>query len=160
MRAALRSAATHGYFVFDELLTDKAGMIDFLAIGPVGACVVVVRDEEGEVTADADGKLYLNGRPFPDDPYRQAEDLADDMKAKIEDTSAHPYHIVCFTRAELYYLGDEPEVLTGVSPVWDLALPFASAEAACTPADVAELADRVRAAYGRPPFVIPEEGGR
>ena len=47
VRTALRSAAAHGYYIFDELLTEEAGMIDFLAVGPVGACVVVVRDEPG-----------------------------------------------------------------------------------------------------------------
>jgi hypothetical protein len=46
--------------------------------------------------------------------------------------------------------------LRGVSPTWDLALAFAEAPAELTPADVDELADRVRAAYGRPPFVLPE----
>lgn len=158
MRSALRSAAVHGYYVFDELMTEEAGMIDFLAVGPLGACVVVVRDEEGNVTADVDGTLYLDGHRFEDDPKRQAEDLAADVTATLEGTGAHAYHIVCFTRAELYYLGENvDEVLRGVCPTWDLALPFASAAAEHTPADVAELADRIQKGYGRPPFVTPEE---
>ncbi len=49
-------------------------------------------------------------------------------------------------------------MLRGVCPIWDLALPFASAEAEHTPADVADLADLIREAYGRSPFVVPEEG--
>ena len=64
VRAALRSAAAHGYYVFDELMTEEAGMIDCLTIGPVGACLVIVRDEAGDVTADVDGALYLDGRLF------------------------------------------------------------------------------------------------
>lgn len=156
MRSALRSTAAHGYYVFDELMTEEAGMIDFLAVGPVGGCVVVVRDEPGDVTADVDGTLYLNTRRFEDDPNRQAEDLAADVNAKIEATGAFAYHVLCFTRAEIYYLGEDEEVLRGLYPTWDLPLAFAEAQVEHTPADVAELADRVREAYGRPPFVIPE----
>lgn len=158
MRTALRSAAAHGYYVFDALMTTEAGMIDFLAVGPAGACVVVAREEEGDVTADADGTLYLNGSPFEDDPHRQAEDLAGDVRDKLAGTGAHTYHIICFTRAELFYIGDEPNVLRGVCPIWDLALPFASTQAELTPADVADLADLIREKYARPPFVLPEEG--
>jgi hypothetical protein len=158
VRTALRSAAAHGYYVFDELMTEAAGMIDYLAVGPVGACVVTVRDEQGDVTADADGTLYLGGRRFEDDPNRHAEDLVDDVNAKLSSTGAHTYHVICFTRAELYYLGEEPDVaLRGVSPIWDLPLSFADAPIEHTPADVANIADRVREVYGRPPFVVPEE---
>lgn len=158
VRTALRSAAAHGYYVFDELLTEQAGMIDFLAVGPVGACVVVVRDDPGDVTADERGTLYLEGRPFEDDPNRQARDLESDVNAKLEGTGAHCYDIVCFTRAELYYLGDNPEeVLRGVCPIWDLPLSFSEADEQYTPAKVAELADHIREVYGRLPFVVPEE---
>ena len=156
MRSALRATAVHGYYVFDELLTEDSGMIDFLLIGPVGACVVVVRDEEGRVTAGVDRSLYLNGRRFADDPKVQAEDLASDVDAKLEGTGVSAYHVICFTRAELFYMGEDLDVLTGICPTWDLALPFASAPPEHTAADVDELADRVRGAYGRPPFVLPE----
>ena len=156
---ALRSVAAHGYYVFDELMTEEAGKIDFLAVGPVGAVICVVRDEAGDVTADVDGTLYLNGRPFADDPKRQAAELAEDVNARFEDTGAYAYRVVCFTRAELYYLGENVDkVLKGVCPTWDLPLSFASAPIEHTPADVAELADRIREAYGRPPFVTPEQG--
>ncbi|MGF1470175.1 MAG: nuclease-related domain-containing protein [Rubrobacteraceae bacterium] len=158
VRTALRSAATHGYYIFDELMTEEAGMIDFLAVGPVGACIVVVRDEPGQVTADVDGTLYLDGRRFEDDPKHQAADLEADVNRKLEGTGAQCYDIICFTRAELFYLGDDVyEVMRGVSPIWDLPLPFATAETEHTPADVAELADHIREVYGRPPFVVPEE---
>lgn len=158
VRTALRSAATHGYYIFDELMTEEAGMIDFLAVGPVGACIVVVRDEPGEVTADVDGTLYLDGSRFEDDPKRQAGELEDEVTMQIEGTGAQCYDIICFTRAELFYLGDDPEaVLKGVCPIWDLPLSFADAEQNHTEADVAELADHIREVYGRPPFVVPEE---
>lgn len=157
VRSALRSAAAHGYYVFDELMTAGAGMIDFLAVGPVGTCVVAVRDEEGNVTADVDGTLYLDGRRFADDPNGHAEDLVDDVNERLSGTSGHIYHIICFTRAELYYLGEDPgEALKGVCPTWDLPLSFAEAPKDHTPADVEEFADRVCEAYGRPPFVVPE----
>jgi hypothetical protein len=63
VRSALRSAAAHGYYIFDALMTTEAGMIDFLAVGPVGTCVVVVRDAEGHVAADVAGTLYLTAAP-------------------------------------------------------------------------------------------------
>lgn len=158
VRTALRSAATHGYYVFDELMTEEAGMIDFLAVGPMGAVVVVVRDELGTVTADADGTLYLEGRRFKDDPLRHAGDLAKDVNGVLEGTGAYCYDIICFTRAELYYVGDDPDtVLKGICPTWDLPLSFADADENHTPADVAELVDHIRRVYGRPPFVVPEE---
>ena len=158
MRTALRSTAAHGYYVFDELMTEDAGMIDFLAVGPMGACVIVARDEPGDVTADVDGTLYLEDHLFEDDPNQHAEDLVDDVDSKLSGTGAHTYHVICFTQAELYYLGDNPTAaLKGVCPIWDLPLSFAEAEVEHTPADVAELADHIRGAYGRPPFVVPEE---
>ena len=158
VRTALRSAAAHGYYIFDELLAEEAGMIDFLAVGPVGACVVVVRDEPGDVTADVDGTLYLDGRRFEDDPKQQAGELEDEVTAKLEGTGAQCYDIICFTQAELFYLGDDPEaVLKGICPIWDLPLSFAGAEENHTATDVAELADLIQEVYGRPPFVVPEE---
>lgn len=132
-------------------------MIDFLAVGPVGACVVVVRDEEGNVTAGNDGTLYLGRRHFKDDPSLQAEGLVADVNARLFDTGETAYDIICFTRAELYYLGDDRDVLRGICPTWDLPLAFAEAPIEHTPADVAEIADRVREVYARPPFVVPEE---
>ena len=156
VRLALRSAAAHGYYVFEELMTEGAGMIDYLAIGPVGACVIVVRDEPGTVTADADARLYLNTRPFADDPKRQAADLAEDVNARLKETGAEAFHVICFTRAELEYLGEDEGVLWGVCPTWDLPLAFKEAEEEHTSADVDDLAELVRKAYGRPPFVVPE----
>ena len=160
VRLALRSASAHGYYVFDELMTEGAGMIDFMAVGPVGACVVVVRDEAGTVTADVDATLYLNARPFADDPRRQAADMAADVNARFEGTGAEAFHVVCFTRAELEYLGEDEDVLWGICPTWDLPLAFAEADEKHTAAEVGELADLVRETYGRPPFVTPEEEGR
>lgn len=132
-------------------------MIDFLAIGPVGACVVVVRDEEGDVTAAADGTLHLGRHRFEDDPKRHARELVDDVNAKIFDTSESAYDVICFTQADLYYVGDEHEVLRGICPTWDLPLAFAEAPIEHTLADVAEIAERVRQVYGRSPFIVPGE---
>lgn len=132
-------------------------MIDFLAVGPLGTCVVVVRDEEGDVTADVNGVLYLDSHRFEDDPKLQADELGNDVDAKLRLAGIETRNVICFTRAELYYLGENPdEVLRGVCPTWDLALAFAEATQEYTPADIADLADRICAAYGRPPFVIPE----
>jgi hypothetical protein len=160
VRLALRSASAHGYYVFDELMTEGAGMIDFLAVGPVGAIVVVVRDEPGTVTADIDSALYLNTRTFQEDPREQAAALAADVNARFGGTGAVAFHVVCFTRAELEYLGEDEDVLWGVCPTWDLPLAFSEAEKEHTLADVEGLADLVRETYGRPPFVVPEEGQR
>jgi hypothetical protein len=158
VRLALRSAAAHGYYVFDELITENAGMIDFLAIGPVGAIVVIVRDEAGKVTADVDGMLYLNGRTFDDSPNTQGVDLVEDVYARLPEDACTVYHVICFTRAELFYLGENQEALRGVSPTWDLPLAFEEAEREHTPADVTGLADLISEAYARPPFVVPREG--
>ncbi len=156
MRLALRSAARHGYYVFDELMTEEAGMIDFLAMGPLGVCVVVVRDEEGDVTADVDGTLYIDGRRFEDDPKSQADELGDDVSRTLQLAGVQTHNVICFTRAELYYLGEERDVLRGIYPTWDLPLAFAEAPTEHSLADVAEIADRVREVYGRPPFIVPE----
>ena len=158
MRLALRSAAAHGYFVFDELMTEDAGMIDFLAVGPTGPCVVVVRDEPGTVVADVDSTLYLNGRSFADDPNSQGEDLGEDVYAKLGEGEYVVHHVICFTRANLKYAGDDVNVLQGICPTLDLPLSFSDAPVDHTPGEVRELADLVREAYGRSPFVVPEEG--
>jgi len=158
VRLALRSAAGHGYYVFDELITEDAGMIDFLAVGPVGLIVVVVRDDPGAVTADVAGKLYHNGGPFEDSPNQQGLNLVEAVHATMPDEDRDIYHIICFTRAELFYLGDDQTALKGVCPTWDLPLAFEEAEREHGAADVAELAELIRGTYGRPPFVVPEEG--
>jgi hypothetical protein len=158
VRLALRSAAAHGYYVFDDLMSEEAGMIDFLAVGPMGPCVVVVRDEPGTVVADVDSTLYLNGRVFADDPKSQGEELEEDVYTKLGEGGYTVYHVVCFTRADLQYAGDNVEVLHGVCPTLDLPLTFSNGPVDHGPGDVADLADLVREAYGRPPFVVPEEG--
>lgn len=155
VRSSLRSASSHGFYVFDELITDKAGFIDFLAVGPSGTCVIVVRDEGGDVTADEHGSLHVNGRRFKDDPKHQASDLCEDVETKLESDIERTRSIICFTRAELYYLGDDQDVLRGVCPVWDLSLAFAEAPQEHTSTEVYEMSSRIRKAYGRPPFVTP-----
>lgn len=131
-------------------------MIDFLVVGPLGVCVVVVRDEEGDVTADVDGTLYLDGCRFEDDPKSQADELGEDASGVLQLSGVQTHNIICFTRAELYYVGEDWDILRGICPTWDLPLAFAEAPVEHSPADVAEIADRVRGVYGRPPFVVPE----
>ena len=133
-------------------------MIDFLAIGPSGACVIVVRDEEGEVTADEYGTLYLNHRRFRDDPRDQVAELCDEVDIKLGFSSKDTRSIVCFTRAKLFYLGEDQDVLKGICPVWDLSLAFADAPEECSIGEVYEMASQIRKAYGRPPFVRPAKG--
>ena len=55
---------------------------------------------------------------FADDPKRHAGDLEDDVNAKLEgNLDAHCYDIICFTQAELFYLGDDPDAaLKGICP--------------------------------------------
>ena len=60
-RSAMRSAARYGYFVFDDLATDEAGLIDYLTVGPPDVTVIVVRDQIVCLAIDADA------------PWRRAE---------------------------------------------------------------------------------------
>jgi hypothetical protein len=133
-------------------------MIDFLAVGPMGPCIIVVRDEPGTVVADIDSTLYLDGRTFADDPISQGEELVEDVYARLGERDYVVHHVICFTQANLQYAGDEVDVLRGVCPTLDLPLSFAEAPQDHTAAEVAELADLIREAYARPPFVVPQEG--
>jgi hypothetical protein len=50
-RSAMRSAARYGYFVCDDLATDEAGLIDYLAVGPPDVTVIVGRDDGATLAA-------------------------------------------------------------------------------------------------------------
>jgi hypothetical protein len=157
VRSALRSA--EGYWFFENLTTDEAGAMDFLGAGPDGLVVIVVRDEQGKVTAAPPDDLYLDGRPFADDPRRQARELVEDVLEKLE---AHGrtdglYSVICFPRGELFYVGDDKGVLHSVCNVWGLSDMLAEAVPERTPSEVAGLARFVQEVYGRPPFIVPEE---
>lgn len=159
VRSAMRSAARHGYYVFDDLTTDEAGMIDYLAVGPPGVFLIPVREEEGRVSLGADGeRLLLDGRPFEDDPYRQADELAADASRKLFEGRRDVTCLTCFTKATVEVR--DREIPPGTTPLWELpwALDPEGLEN-LSPAEVEEIAARVERAYGRPPFVRPEREG-
>jgi hypothetical protein len=159
-RAALRAASErHGYYVFDELMTEEAGKLDFLAVGPPGAVAIVVRDEGGLVSAAEDGELLLDGRPFDEDPRSQVRELGNDVIARIDRTDGALGTLICFSRAEVEY-PDDLELMRGVCTVWTLAWTLDPEDNAdLTPADIVELADEVWRVYGRPPFARPAGTG-
>src|SRR5215217_6132524 len=80
VRLALSSTARHGYYVFDEIITEEAGSLDFLAVGPLGVVVIPVRSDEGCVSSGrAEDEILLDGEPFKDDPFRQARELTEEI---------------------------------------------------------------------------------
>ena len=160
VRTALRAVSEqHGYHVFDELMTEEAGKLDFLAIGPPGAVAIVLRDESGLVSAAEDGELLLDGRPFEESPREQVDTLSDDVIARVTKVGSTVATLVCFSRAEVEY-PDDLDLMRGVCKVWTLAWvldPKDNEE--LTPADAAELAEEVERVYGRPPFARPAGTG-
>ena len=160
VRSTLRAiSAQCGYHIFEHLMTEEAGSIDFLAVGPVGAVVVTVRDEEGVVSISEDGEMLLDHRTFEDDPRRHVDELADDVIARIQRTDGTALTSICFTRAEVEYPGNL-EPARGVCTIWTLAWPFGDQDdKRLTSADVAELAEEVERVYGRLPFARPAGTG-
>jgi len=159
-RSALRAAsARHGYHVFDELSTEEAGKLDFLAVGPLGVVAVVMRDEAGVVSAAEDGELLLDGRPFEEDPREQVVELGRDVISRVDEAQGTGATLICFSRAEVEYPADL-ELMRGVCTVWTLTRvlePEGNGE--ISPADVAELAEAIERVYGRPPFARPAGPG-
>lgn len=161
VRAALRFAAHHGYYVFDELATESVGTIDFLAVGPQRTIAIIVREDIGVFEADSDThKWYLNDFRFEDNPHQQADEQTDDVVARLTRKDVPVSFYICFTRAEISYTGNR-EAYRGVADLWTLPRSFERDEAKFGPADVAEIAEDVERIYGRPPFVRPisEQGG-
>lgn len=160
VRSALRAASEkHGYYFFDELMTEEAGKLDFLAVGPPGAVAIVVRDEGGLVSAAEDGKLLLDGRPFNEDPRAQVRELGSDVITRVGRTGGTLDTLICFSRAEVEY-PDDLELMRGICTVWTLAWTLdPEDDADLSRADVAELADEVEQVYGRPPFARPAGTG-
>ncbi len=163
LRAALSAAGPLGCYVFDELVADEAGKIDYLVVGPLAVCAVIVRDEPGVVTAAPDRTLLVDGRPLEDDPRRQASELTDDLVEKLSDFDPPIASLICFTNAELEP-GDNPSLMRGTCTLWTLSWNLdPEGEEELTAADIEELAERIEQAYGRPPFVSPvppTQGGR
>lgn len=160
IRSALRAASErHGYYVFDELMTDEAGKLNFLAVGPPGAVAIVVRDEGGLVSAAEDGELLLDGRSFEESLREQVDTLSDDVILRVARTEGAVDTLICFSRAEVEY-PDDLELMRGICTVWTLAWTLDPEDnAELTPADVAELAEEVERVYGRPPFALPAGSG-
>lgn len=167
LRLALSSLARHGYYVFDEVITEHAGSIDFLAVGSVAVVVILMRSEAGYVSRGSyPHKLLLDGKPFDDDPLVQAAELGDEVSANLfEEAGREIASLVCFTRAD-FELDEERRPPMGTSPIWELpwALDPEGQEENLTPADIEEIAEKVQKVYGRPPIVTPSrdqewEGG-
>lgn len=161
VRAALRFAAHYGYYVFDELVTEQAGTLDYLAVGPPGATAVIVREDEGIFIAEPyTYEWFLNGYHFEDDPRQQADEQTDDVVARLTRKDVPVGFYICFTRAEIRY-SRNPEAYEGVARLWTLPRSFERGEEIFNPAEVGEIADDVERIYGRPPFVTPvhEQGG-
>lgn len=168
VRAALRFGADHGYYVFDELVSEEAGTLDYLAVGALGVCAIIVREDEGIFIADPyNHEWYLNGHPFEDDPKRQKIELTDDVSARLSgelsanrlpDATTVPVdHVICLTRAEIHGSGND-EAYRGITDLWTLPLVlFAQGDEHFTPADTEEAARAIERAYGRPPFVRPHQ---
>lgn len=160
VRSALRAASEqHGYHVFDELVTEEAGKLDFLAVGPPGAVAIVLRDVEGLVSAAENGELLLDGRPFEESPRAQVKELGSDVIARVTRADGSVDTLVCFSRADVEY-PDDLELMRGICTVWTLSWTLdPEGDEALTPADAAALAQEVERVYGRPPFARPAGTG-
>jgi hypothetical protein len=162
VRLALGSIARHGYYVFDELITEEAGSLDFLAVGPLGVIVIPVRHDEGYISRGrAEGEILINGKTFEDDPFRQARELSKELDMALFEGVGDISSIVCFTRAR-FETDDERKPPLGTTPVWELpwALDPEGQEEKLNPIDTDEIAERVQEVYGRPPIVTPEREDR
>jgi hypothetical protein len=158
VRLALSSVARHGYYVFDELIMDEVGSLDFLAVGPLGVVVIPVRSDVGYVgRGGADEEILLDGKPFEDDPFLQARELSEALDKALFGGAGDISSVVCFPRAE-FEVDENRKPPLGTTSVWELpwALDPEGEEDALTPADVEEIAEKVREVYGRPPIVTPE----
>jgi hypothetical protein len=162
VRLALSSTARHGYYVFDELITEEAGSLDFLAVGPLGVVVIPVRSDEGCVSSGrAEDEILLDGEPFEDDPFRQARELTEEIDMALFGGAGDIGTLVCFTRAH-FQVDHERKPPLGTTPVWELpwALDPEEQEAKLNPADVEDIAEKVQEIYGRPPIVTPRREER
>lgn len=156
VRAALRGGAHHGCYIFDQLLTDEAGLLDYLVVGPYGISAVVVRNEHGDVQADPEThELQIIREPFKDDPRKQAREQHKDVAARLPDF-VPAYFVVCFTRAEIK-IGGNREALRGLYHTWNLHKIFQNEVPVMNEATVREIAKGIETMYSRPPFVRPGE---
>ena len=157
VRSALRAGAVNGCYVFDALMTDEAGLLDYLVVGPYGISGIVVRGEHGDVKADPDThELLIIRSPFADDPRRQVNDQMEDVERHLCRPDIPTFVLICFTRAEIQDSGN-PEANRGLYQTWGLPRTFEGREEVLDPEQVDDLARAIESIYARPPFVRPGE---
>ncbi len=157
VRLALRSVSRHGYYVFDALATEEAGLLDYAAVGPLGLIAILVRTDRGCVGFGAcKDEILLDGKPFDDDPFEQARELTTALDTELFDDCGDVWGIVCFLHAT-FELDEERKPPLGTTPLWELswALDPEGREMLFTPADIEEIAEKVQRVYGRPPIITP-----
>lgn len=163
-RAALRFGADYGYYVFDELASENKGTLDYLAVGALGVCAIIIREDEGIFIADPyNYEWYLNGYTFEDDPVQQRIELTDDVTDRLtgvqppDATSVPVNSVICLTKAEIHSSGND-EAYKGIADLMTLPfVVFAQEYQELTPGDVDEVARHIELAYSKPPFVRPGE---
>lgn len=157
VRLALRSICRHGYYVFDNLIAEGTGILDYMAAGPLGLIAILVRTDQGCVGfGQRKGEIMLDGKPFEDDPFEQARQLTAAIDKALFDDCGDVRGIVCFPYAS-FELDEERKPPAGTTPLWELswALDPEDRETMLTPADIKEIAEKVQRVYGRPPIVTP-----
>lgn len=157
VRLALRSISRNGYYVFDALVAEEAGILDYMAIGPLGLIAILARTDKGRVGFDSSkDEILLDGKPFDDDPFEQARELTASLDAELFDGCGDVRGIVCFLHAS-FELDEERKPPLGTTPLWELswALDPEGEETHFTTADIEEIAEKVQRVYGRPPIITP-----
>ncbi len=142
VRSAIGPLAREGYYAFEDLLTDEAGAVDQLLVGPNGVHAVVVRSDRGAVwrrhserryyldpsggtTEAATGATIYSGRPFEEDLEQMVVALTADLRRKLFGGVGPVFHQLCFTEAQLAF-GADPDCPHGGTPpdlttVWHMA---------------------------------------
>ncbi len=142
VRSAIRPLAREGYYAFEDLLTDEAGAVDQLLVGPNGVHAVVVRSDRGAVwRRHSERRYYLDpyggaidaatgatiyaGRPFEEDLEQVVAALTADLRRKLFGGGGPVFHQLCFTEAQLAF-GADPDCPHGGTPpdlttVWHMA---------------------------------------
>lgn len=160
LQAVFDTLAEHGCYVFDELPTE-AGILDYLVVGPVDICTVVVRTDRGIVApasgATDDDELYLNNAKFKDSPRQQVYELTEAVGNDLSETNQPIDHLICFTEATIHCEDGQKHLLIGACTIWGLleTLHDDDGEEELNAADIEEFAEIVERIYKRPPIVRP-----
>lgn len=157
----LKSTSEWGYYVFDQLMTEDAGVIDYLVVGPPSICSITLRDEPGSITATPDSQVLVDGKPLADDPRRQAREIGDDLMARLPDNEKPINFLICFTQADMY-MGEDADPYRGLCTIWGLSPSLDPEEngEAFNGAEIEEYAELIEQIYERPPFVTPHQEGK